>query len=83
MADGGRPGPKGRGHVVRVLFRRLLKAADLLRIDARAVFPKLAQVVAEVDRKINPNLQPESAAIVEVFDQEAQRMQARMAAARG
>ncbi|MGH9858350.1 MAG: alanine--tRNA ligase-related protein, partial [Acidobacteriota bacterium] len=74
IADGGRPGPKGRGHVMRRLFRRLLHASSTLHLDARSEFPKLARVVSDVDRAINPNLTKEMQSIIEIFDREATRM---------
>ncbi len=75
VADGGRPGPKGQGHVIRQLFRRLLDATHVLRVDIRGAYPKLAQIIANVDETINPNLQNEMATIIDVVDREAHRMQ--------
>jgi len=74
LADGGRPGPKGQGHVMRQLFRRLLDAANALRLDIREAYPTLAQVIADIDETINPNLQKEMAKIMDVVDREAHRM---------
>jgi alanyl-tRNA synthetase len=74
IADGGRPGPKGRGHVIRRLFRRLLQASSSLHLNSRVEFPKLARVVADVDSRINPNLSSEMPHILEIFDSEAERM---------
>jgi alanyl-tRNA synthetase len=73
IADGGRPGPKGRGNVVRRLLKGLLHAAAVLELDACAAFPKLARVVADVDNAINPNLSNEMRAIIDTFDREARR----------
>jgi alanyl-tRNA synthetase len=74
IADGGRPGPKGRGNVVRRLLKGLLRAAAVLELDACAAFPKLARVVADADEAINPNLSKEMATIIGTFDREARRM---------
>jgi alanyl-tRNA synthetase len=74
IADGGRPGPKGRGNVVRRLLKGLLQAAAVLELDACATFPKLARIVADVDDAINPNLSKEMAAVIGTFDREARRM---------
>jgi alanyl-tRNA synthetase len=74
MADGARPGPKGRGHVVRRLFRRLLHASSLLNLDVRSAFPGIARIVLEVDRTVNPNLSQEISGILGIFDREAERM---------
>ena len=74
LADGARPGPKGRGHVVRRLFRRLLHASSLLKLDTRSAFPKTARVIARVDQAVNPNITKEMAGVIEIFDREAERM---------
>lgn len=74
LADGGKPGPKGRGHVVRRLFGGLLNAAADLRLDARTAFPGLARVVAEIDAPLNPNLSAAMPHVLEVFDREAHRL---------
>jgi alanyl-tRNA synthetase len=74
IADGGRPGPKGRRNVVRRLLKGLLQAAAVLELDACAAFPKLAWIVADVDEAINPNLSNEMTAIIDTFDREARRM---------
>jgi alanyl-tRNA synthetase len=74
IADGGRPGPKGRGHVMRRLFRRMLHASSSLHMDALAEFPKLAGIISDVDGAINPNLPREMPSILEVFEREAKRM---------
>jgi alanyl-tRNA synthetase len=74
IADGGRPGPKGRGNVVRRLLKGLLQAAAVLEMDACAAFPQLARIVADVDEAINPNLSNEMNAVIDTFDREARRM---------
>jgi alanyl-tRNA synthetase len=73
IADGGRPGPKGRRNVVRRLLKGLLQAAAVLELDACAAFPTLARVVADVDETINPNLRNEMTTVIETFDREARR----------
>jgi alanyl-tRNA synthetase len=74
IADGGRPGPKGRRNVVRRVLKGLLQAAAVLEMDACAAFPKLARIVADVDEAINPNLSNEMTAIIDTFDHEARRL---------
>lgn len=74
MADGGRPGPKGQGHVVRRLFRGLLEASDSLKLNICQSFPQLSQTVALVDASINSNLEPQMNTINEIFIGEARRM---------
>ena len=74
IADGGRPGPKGQGHVVRRLFRGLLEAGDMLQLDLCEAFPQLAQTVAQVDAPINPNLVIEMDNVIAIFVGETQRM---------
>ena len=74
MADGARPGPKGRGHVIRRLFRRLLKFSGTLNLNVRAAFPAIADAIENVDRKLNPNLSTELPQVVQVFDCESARM---------
>jgi alanyl-tRNA synthetase len=75
IADGGRPGPKGRGHVIRRLFRRLLKVSGTLNLNVRAAFPAIVDAIINVDRKLNPNLSKELPQVLQVFDRETARMQ--------
>ncbi len=73
LADGGRPGNKGRPNVVRRLIRRLFVAAEAIELDVRASYPRLARVVAAVDGGINPNLAGNLDNVIEAFDHEAHR----------
>jgi alanyl-tRNA synthetase len=77
LADGGVPGPKGRGHVLRRLFRRLIDAADVLQLDLRAAYPALAATVCDVDAALNPALALRRGAVVAAMDAELARMLAR------
>ena len=74
IADGGRPGGKGRGSVVRKVIRDSLGAARVIGIDLARLFPKIAQAIAAVDGRINPNLAPNLGVIGEVFGKEAKRL---------
>jgi alanyl-tRNA synthetase len=74
IADGGRPGPKGRGHVIRRLFRRLLNISGTLNLNVRAAFPAIADAIENIDRNLNPNLSRELPQVVQVFDCESARM---------
>jgi alanyl-tRNA synthetase len=74
IADGGRPGAKGRGNVVRKVIRDSLGAARVIGIDLPRLFPKVAQAVAAVDDRLNPNLAPNLGVISEVFGKEAKRL---------
>lgn len=74
IADGGRPGGKGRGSVVRKVIRDALGAARVLGIDLPRFFPKIAQAIAALDDRINPNLAPNLGVMSEVFGKEAKRL---------
>ena len=74
IADGGRPGAKGQGNVVRRVIKNLLRAADVLKLDLGALFPKMVQIVIDVDHAINPNLAQNMTVTVDVFDKEARRI---------
>ena len=74
IADGGRPGGKGRGNVVRKVIRDSLGAARVIGLDLPRLFPKVAQAVAAVDDRLNPNLAPNLGVISEVFGKEAKRL---------
>lgn len=75
MADGGRPGPKGQGHVVRRLYRGLIHAAESLQLDLHKSYPTLMQVIARVDGAINPNIAPQLDTLGDIFAEEVSRMQ--------
>jgi hypothetical protein len=60
--------------VVRKVIRDSLGAARVIGLDLPRLFPKIAQVVAAVDGRINPNLAPNLGVISEVFGKEAKRL---------
>jgi alanyl-tRNA synthetase len=74
IADGGRPSGKGRGSVVRKVIKDSLGAARMIGVELPRLFPKIAQAVAAVDERINPNLAPNLGVIGEVFGKEAKRL---------
>ncbi|MGH9896735.1 MAG: hypothetical protein ACREA0_32990, partial [bacterium] len=59
---------------VRRVIKNLLRAADVLKLDLGALFPKMVQIVIDVDHAINPNLAQNMRVTVDVFDKEARRI---------
>ncbi len=70
LADGGCPGYKGRGAVLRRVFKRLLRTTETLGLNIQMIFPDLAETVREIDAEINPNIETNMSTILDVFDKE-------------
>jgi len=75
VSDGGRPGPKGRTHVVRSVMKRLMKAGKELNLNVRNLFPVLIHTVAKIDKNVNPELIEKVGMIQEICDKEFARLE--------
>lgn len=74
ISDGGRPGAKGRGHVVRRMVRGLVPALEAIGFDMESGLRPCAERIAEVDADVHPGALPQVTESVQVLFDECARI---------
>lgn len=79
ISDGARPGPKGRGHLIRKILKRVIAAAEVMGLDLLKALPTVVCAVADYDRATNSTLPDNVNTVVDVLGNELKRINTKKA----